>query len=202
MAPRKYTLDQRAANAAATRERIIDAAVAVYREIGVGAATIQAIARRADVARGTVINQFGSADAVLEAVLDRAVVEVEFPSERDLDGATTPDARVRRFVEVMYRFFERGVDWWQVFYADLHLPALQARQQRYNEIVWAFHAAAFGSLADDRIVGAAVRAFVDYAPWSALKAAGLTLDESIELIGDALSNVARQRRSQAKEQGR
>lgn len=202
MTPRKYTLDQRAANAAATRERIIDAAVAVYREIGVSASTIQAIARRADVARGTVINQFGNADAVLEAVLDRAVVEVEFPSERDLDGANTPDARVRRFVEVMYRFFERGTDWWQVFYADLQLPALQARQQRYNEIVAAFHAAAFGSLADDRIVAAAVRAFIDYPPWYALKAGGLTLDESIELIGDALGNIARQRRTPSKVKAR
>lgn len=202
MAPRKYTLDQRATNAAATRERIIDAAVAVYKEIGVSAATIQAIASRADVARGTVINQFGNADAVLEAVLDRAVVEVEFPGERDLDGATTPDARVRRFVEVMYRFFERGIDWWQVFYADLQLPALQARQLRYNEIVAAFQAAALGSLADDRIVAAAVRAFVDYQPWYALKAAGLSLDESIELISDALSTVAQQRRSPSKEQAR
>lgn len=199
MAPRKYNLDQRAAAAAATRERIIDAAVAAYRETGVSGATIQAIARRADVARGTVINQFGSAEAVLKAVLDRAVVEVEFPTEKDLDGATTPDARVRRFVEVMYRFFERGVDWWQIFYADLQLPALQERQQRYNEIAAAFQAAALGSLADDRIVVAAVRAFVDYQPWYALKAAGLTLDESIELIADALCQVARQRRATSAE---
>ena len=199
MAPRTYNLKRRAEAAAATRDRIIEAAVSVYKERGVSATTIQAIAERADVARGTVVNQFGTVDALLEAVLDRAVLEVEFPSERDLAGATTPDARVRRFVEVMYRFFERGTDWWQVFYADLQMPAVQAREQRYYEIAARFQAAAFGSLADDRIVVGAVKAFVDYQPWYALKAAGLTLGESIDLIGDALSNVAQQRRAAAGE---
>ena len=45
--------------------------------------TLQAMAERADVARGTVLNHFGGADGLLEAVLDDVAEEVDYPDERD-----------------------------------------------------------------------------------------------------------------------
>jgi hypothetical protein len=41
---------------------------------------------------------------------------------------------------------------------------------------------------------------VDYAPWAALKQAGLSLEESIELIGNALVGVARRQRDARREE--
>ena len=193
MAPRGYALKRRAESAAATRVRIIDAAAAVYRERGVASATVAAIADRADVSRGTVINHFGGTDELLEAVLDHAVQELVYPSARDLEGATTLDERIRRFVDATMRFFDRSSDWWYVFAADTEMPALKAREAQYYEAFGAFVGAAFGGLAADRIVGAAIRAFVDYPAWNALREAGLTIDSSIEVVADALVNVARKR---------
>jgi AcrR family transcriptional regulator len=193
MAPRTYTLGRRAKTSADTRERIIEAAAAVYREHGVPGATIQAIAERADVARGTVLNHFGGADGLLEAVLDRAAEEVNYPTERDLAGAATPEDRIRRFVDTMFRFFERSVDWWAVFAADIEVPAIRARERAYWEEAGRFQAAAFGSLAGEPYVAAAVRAFVDYAPLNSLRSAGLTLEQAIELVGDVLIDVVRRR---------
>ena len=193
MAPRTYNLGRRAETASATRERIIEAAADLYRERGVAGTTIQVIAERADVARGTVLNHFGGADGLLEAVLDWAVEDVVFPSERDLADAATPEDRIRRFVAVMFRFFDRSADWWYVFAADAELPAVKARERAYWEAAAKFHAAAFGALAQDAILTAAVRAFVDYVPLNALRAAGLTLDASIELVGEVLIDVARRR---------
>jgi AcrR family transcriptional regulator len=193
MAPRKYNLGRRAETASATRDRIVDAAAAVYRERGVTGATIDAIAKGADVARGTVLNHFGGADGVLDAVLDRAAEEVRYPTEVDLEGAETPEARIRRFVDVTFRFFERSSDWWSVFAADREHPLISARERTYWEVAARFQAAAFGELAGDRIVGAAVRAFVDYGPLYAARAAGLSLEESIALVGDTLVDVARRR---------
>jgi AcrR family transcriptional regulator len=190
LAPRGYTLKRRADSVAATRLQIIEAAARAYREHGVTNATLQGIADQADVSRGTVVNHFGSLDALLEAVLDRAVEEIEYPSARDLEGAATLDDRIRRFVDVTYRFFDRSSDWWSVFAADTELPAIKNREREYSESFGQFVAAAFGELAADRIVGAAIRAFVDYPPWNALREAGLTIDESIEVIADALVNVA------------
>jgi hypothetical protein len=134
-------------------------------------------------------------------VLDRAVVEVDFPTATHLEGATTPEDRIRRFVAVTFRFFERSSDWWRVFSGDPELPAVKAREHVYLEAFAGFHGAAFGELAGDRVMAAAVRAFVDYGPWHALGAAGLSLDESIDVVADALVNVARQRAG-AQEGGR
>ena len=50
------------ADSAATRERILDAALACYRERGIGATSLQAVARRAEVSAATVLNHFGSAE--------------------------------------------------------------------------------------------------------------------------------------------
>ena len=196
MAPRKYELRRRAETATATRDRIIDAAVALYRERGVAGTTIQAIAEQADVARGTVVNHFGGPDGLLDAVLKRAGEEIHYPSEADLEGTTGPDERIRRYVDVMYRFMEGVTDWWYVFAADMDHPTLKARERAYWEIAARFFAAAFGDLAGDKVVGAAVRALVDWQPVNALRGAGMSLDESIRLVGDMLVDVARRRREE------
>ncbi len=192
MAPRKYTQHRRAETAAATRERVLRAAAEVYRERGISSTTIQAIAARADVARGTVVNHFGGPDGLLEAVLDEAVAELAYPDERVLDGATTIPDRIGRFVDAMFRFFERSAAWWGVFKADLELPALKAREREYDAVVARFRGAAFGHLAEDRVMAAAVRSFVDYGPMYGLLGGGLSLDEAIEVVTWALVKVAEQ----------
>lgn len=193
MAPRRYQQHQRAEATAGTRAAIVRAAAEIYRERGVASSTVAAIAQRADVARGTVLNHFASPEALLEAVLDQAVAEVEFPDAEALAGARTTADRVRTYVEVLFRFFERSAGWWAVFSADIDLPAVRARDRAYNETVRRLRIAAFGSLVDDPHVAAAVRAFVDYAPMYGLLGAGLTLDDAIEVVSWALLAVVERR---------
>jgi AcrR family transcriptional regulator len=193
VAPRTYQLQRRAETTDATRQRIVDAAVTVYRERGMPGATIQAIAERANVSRGTVVNHFGGTDGLLSAVLDRVVEELDYPHPRQLSGAVTLEDRIHRFVEVMYRFFGRGNDWWEVFGTYQDVPELKAREQAYWGVLAGFQAAAFGELVNDKTFAAAVRAFVDYGPRNALMASGLTVDEAIDLVAGALLGIARQR---------
>jgi AcrR family transcriptional regulator len=202
MAPRRYQQHLRADSAARTRAAILRAAAEVYRERGVANSTVQAIAQRADVARGTVVNHFGTADALLEAVLDQAVAEVAFPDAQRLAGARTAGQRARMYVEEMFRFFDRSAEWWAVFNADMGLPALQARERAYDEVVRRLRVAAFGPLVDDRQVAASIRAFVDYAPMYGLLGAGLTLDESIEVVSLALLAVVDRRTAETRAKGR
>jgi AcrR family transcriptional regulator len=71
MSPRPYNSSQRRQAAEATRERIVRAAHALLADpVGVSAFTVDAVAKRAGVARMTVYNQFGAKDAVLEALFD------------------------------------------------------------------------------------------------------------------------------------
>ena len=87
MAPRAYRLGRRAETAAATRARIVDAAAALYEAQGVNSTTLQGIAERADVSRGTILHHFGGSGGLLDAVAERILVTLELPDERIFDGA-------------------------------------------------------------------------------------------------------------------
>jgi len=56
--PRSYNLGRRAGPKAETRDRIVAAAMAIYRDHGMAAASNLAVARAADVAPATVRNHF------------------------------------------------------------------------------------------------------------------------------------------------
>jgi AcrR family transcriptional regulator len=71
MSPRPYKLGQRQASTEQTRERIIAAARELLMEPdGFARFSIDAVARKADVARMTVYHQFGSRIGLLEALCD------------------------------------------------------------------------------------------------------------------------------------
>jgi len=196
MTPRRYTQRGRADSAAETKQRIREAALALYHERGVAATTLQAIAERADVARGTVLNHFGSADGLLEAVLDETVAKIRYPDEHLQEGASSEPERMRRYVDAMFRFYVRGEEDWPAFSRDLDLPVLKAREAVYYAIVARLYAATFLDLAEDRIVGAATRAYVNFAPLYDLRAAGLSLDEAIDVVADTLIDLVARRRSE------
>ena len=193
MAPRSYTLGHRATSAAATRRRVLEAATDLYRERGIVATTIQAVAERADVSRGTILNHFAGADGLLDAVLDHVLVTIDMPDERVLDGAPSTDERIRRFVAAMFDFYERSSSWWTIFGPEMQLPALQAREQAFNASIGRFQAAALGPIAGDPVVAAAVAAFVHPHTLGTMRVAGASLAEVTQVIGDALVDlVARQ----------
>lgn len=189
MAPRKYTLDQRASSAAATRDRILTAAGELYRERGVTKTTLQAVAERADVSRGTIINHFGGADGLLGAVIDEVVGLIRIPDERTLEGLTAPEERIRRYVAEMLAFYDRSADWWPVMEPVLQSPVLQLREQAYVMALGRFQAAAFGPLARDRLVMATANGFVHWAVLGTMRAMGASLEEVIEAVQDAIVQV-------------
>ena len=189
MAPRKYDLGQRAGSAAATRERILTAAGELYRERGVANTTLQVVAERADVSRGTIVNHFGSGDGLLGAVMDEVVGLIRMPDERTLEGLSEPEARIRRYAAEMLTFYDRSNDWWPVIEPVLQLPVMQMREQAYMVAMGRFQAAAFGPLASNRLVMAAANGFVHWAVLGTMRAAGASLEEVIEAVGDAILRV-------------
>lgn len=71
MSPRSYNLGKRQTQVSQGRRQILDAARSLLAEASSYTAfTVDAVARRADVARATVYYQFGSKSALLEAVCD------------------------------------------------------------------------------------------------------------------------------------
>ncbi len=106
MSPRAYNLGQRRGPIDRGRQQILDAA----RQLLAGsesytAFTVDAVARRADVARATVYYQFGSKAGLLEAVCDALAETGQMP---ELAAAfTEPDPRegLRRFIGCFGQFW-------------------------------------------------------------------------------------------------
>jgi AcrR family transcriptional regulator len=70
MSPRPYNLGKRREAIDQSRQQVLAAARLLLAEPGGPAFTVDAVARRADVARATVYYQFGSKSGLLEAVCD------------------------------------------------------------------------------------------------------------------------------------
>jgi len=68
MSPRPYSMERRRVAVEKTRERILAAARRLLARGGAGRLSIDAVARAADVARGTVYQQFGSRERLIGAV--------------------------------------------------------------------------------------------------------------------------------------
>jgi AcrR family transcriptional regulator len=89
VAQRPYRMVARAESAAATAERILDAAVEVFWEAPGAAVSQEEVARRAGVTVQTVIRRFGGRDGVFAAAAEREADRVS----RQRDEAPTGDAR-------------------------------------------------------------------------------------------------------------
>ena len=195
MTPRSYTQRRRADSAASTRGRILDSAIAVYRDRGPAAATLQEIAQRADVSRGTILHHFGDAEGLLAAVLQSALDSLDIPDERIFDGLSDPEARIRTFVAAMYRFYDRSSDWWTVFAGDRgelpKLPAFAEQERAFWQAIARLQAAALGAAADDRVVAATAGVLLH--PWTmeTLRSSGLGLDQEIGVMGDLMVDLVR-----------
>ena len=103
MSPRPYRLGQRQVAADETRARILAAARDQLAEDT--SFSIDAVARRADVARMTVYYQFGSKRGLLEALFDALAAR---GGMQQLPGAfqqANPEAALNRFIDVFARFW-------------------------------------------------------------------------------------------------
>ncbi|MEV7776465.1 helix-turn-helix domain-containing protein [Kitasatospora sp. NPDC086791] len=103
MSPRSYRMGQRQAEVDETRARIVAAARAHLTETG--GVSLDAVARRADVARATVYYQFGSKTGLLEAVCDALAAQGGMARLAEAFTQADPWAAVDRFVEVMGGFW-------------------------------------------------------------------------------------------------
>jgi AcrR family transcriptional regulator len=103
MSPRPYRLGQRQVAADETRARVLAAARdQLARETSF---SIDAVARRADVARMTVYYQFGSKRGLLEALFDLLAARGGLHQLPDAFGQSDPKLALDRLIEIFARFW-------------------------------------------------------------------------------------------------
>ena len=186
MSPRRYSMEVRAEQAAQTRERILDAALDCYRERGIAATSLQAVARRAEVSAATILNHFGSADELARVVVGRLSDTIRIPDDRGW-AERGRRQRVRRLVAEMFVFYDRSGPWFEIFGSQLGSdPALQEGEAAFWQAIRALYTRVFGPALDINRVRGAAFGLTNPATLIALRTAGLSLDEATELVADAL----------------
>src|SRR2546423_7475771 len=98
MAHRPYGMTRGPAASAETRQEIVAAAIALHAEKGVLGTTWPDIAKRADVALGTVYRHFPGLDQLVPACTSENAVRMRPPGASVLVGVTRPEERIGRFV--------------------------------------------------------------------------------------------------------
>jgi AcrR family transcriptional regulator len=100
--PRRYELKERARRQEETRQRIVEATVALHEEVGPAQTTVAEIARRAGVQRLTVYNHFPDDTALLGACSARFMADHPMPDPGPWTQIPDPAARLRTAAEELY----------------------------------------------------------------------------------------------------
>jgi AcrR family transcriptional regulator len=139
MATRTYHKKRRAEQEAETRQRIVEAMVALHREVGPARTTISAIAERAGVERLTVYRHFPDERSMFQACTTHYAMEVPGPDPALWTGVAEPAERLRAALLAFYDYYRRAEDMLVHAVRDMpQLPALaevRAPRRRFVEEV-------------------------------------------------------------------
>jgi AcrR family transcriptional regulator len=103
--PRKYQMRRRAERQAATRRRIVDAAIELHQAIGPAATTVTDVAARAGVSRQTVYRHFPDDLSLFVACTSTYAIEHPPPDPSDLLAMAEPVARIRAALHRLYAYY-------------------------------------------------------------------------------------------------
>jgi AcrR family transcriptional regulator len=106
VSPRAYKSPRRDAAAARTRRRIVAAAATILGAAkGIGGFSLEAVAKKANVTRLTVYNQFGSRRSLLEAVFDERAANGGLHRIADVMAGSDPQAGLRQVIAIFCDFW-------------------------------------------------------------------------------------------------
>jgi AcrR family transcriptional regulator len=186
MKKRRYRLGRRAEQQLRTRERIVDAAMALHEEVGPAETTISALAERAGVQRLTVYRHFPEERDILQACSSKWFALNQPPDVAKIGGGK-PLERTRSVLAALYGYYERTRDMWTSLYRDLgKLPALDEPMAQFE--------AYLGSVRNDllatwkprrsRRLRATLGHALRFSTWQSLSAEGLSPTAMANLTTD------------------
>lgn len=184
MAKRKYQLKQRAARQRETRERIVDATMALHEEVGPAATTISAIAERAGVQRLTVYRHFPSERALLGACSSKWL-GLHPPPDLVTPAEAPADARTRAVLLALYGYYEETEGMWASVYRDIdqmdEVREAVAGFERYLDDAAKSLLAAWAPRRS-RGLKASIRHALGFSTWQSLAAQGLDRKAMADLV--------------------
>jgi AcrR family transcriptional regulator len=192
--PRPYRLGERASQYQATRDRIVEVAVELYLEVGISAATMREIGRRADVAPGTLRNHFPTRDDLDIAIVERLTAGVALPDVSIFDGARSIDDRLERVIRAGGRFIDEAIQLYSMWLREPMLtgPWIEKGAEfgaRWDDLM----RTALGGLAGDEEAVAVLRAVIHPQFFQSVRAGMRSTDEAAKVIAAVVTPWFRSR---------
>jgi AcrR family transcriptional regulator len=191
---RKYEQKERATSMGRTRDRIIEATLALHSSVGPGRTSIAQIAERAGVQRHTVYRHFPSQQELLEACSQHYWTTHQWrPVECWSDVRDA--ASLQRELTALYGFYEQNQD---VIFRTLHDaaedPGIEVSLRAYREYVAAVRASLVGSLASSSAGSPDLEVMIEHAlafeTWYQLcHGAGATSEQAARLMSKAVTGA-------------
>jgi AcrR family transcriptional regulator len=194
MKKRTYRMQQRAESQAETRERIVEAAVALHESRGPRAASIKAIAEKAGVQRLTVYRHFPDDVALFQACTAHWLQRHPPPDPVSWQSIQPWPARVRAALSALYEYFRRTEQMWIGSFRDeADVPALQTPMRGFRDYLDAVRDDLLRTCASGTRPRAAVKTTltlaVQFSTWQSLAAAGSSDARGAELVVQWLEGV-------------
>jgi AcrR family transcriptional regulator len=195
---RPYRLRRRAERQAETRARIVEAAIALFEDVGPARTTISAVAARAGVQRLTVYRHFPSNGSLAIAAAEHHLARHPLPNMTDWFAVRDPAGRFERALTELYAFYRAsGRATASVLHDERAVPVLRDGLRPLLEPLSMLP----GALSEGwptmgaggrRRLSAVIAHGIDFGTWRSLTADGRLRDEeAVALLVDLAKSAAR-----------
>lgn len=190
MTPRKYTMDKRKAAVEGTRQRILEATLALHSQKGILGTSWQDIARRADVSVGTVYKHFPSLEELVPACGELMYALTRPPSQEDAPqifaGARTLKERLERLISELFDFYERGAPYIETDFQERRLPMVQEWEVHMRDTIAGLTREALQPVRPDETTVQAVSALVDFSVFKSFVERSVQKEQAAKIMGEVL----------------
>ena len=197
---RRYRMTARKQALQETRQRIVEAAIALHGQRGVVATNWEEIAERAGVSTATVYRHFPSLEELVPACARTAFeagARLPTPEQAAAAFATLPDSRQRlaHLIRESCHCYELGSDWLAAARREARaVPALDRSVRLQEKGLRVLIQAATEGVPADPPTLRVLQALIDFPFWKALIDAGIARDKVPLVIADLVQSRLNQRR--------
>ena len=183
-------MDKRKAAVEDTRQRILEAALALHSEKGIFGTSWQDIAHRADVSVGTVYKHFPSLDELVPACGELAYAITRPPSLEDAPRifaeAKSLEERLGRLIEELFDFYERGAPYIETDFQERRLHAIVEWEAYLRSTIAGLLREALVSAEPDEHTVQSVSALLDFSTFKSFLDRDIQKEQAAKTMSEVL----------------
>ncbi len=188
---RHYRKTQRAQSEIKTRERIVEATVALHGSVGPARTTISEIAKRAGVQRLTVYRHFPNEKALFAACSGHYMAQNPLPDLAEFEALVEPAERLKAALSTLYAWFNRNQRMVALILRDAPIvnsmqQSMRAMESFFQKLHALLAANRQGGKEKTRRTAALIALAISFSTWQELSKSGLSDEEAAALMARAI----------------